>query len=316
MGEFINKLRERGDDLPPELAKALESLALSMDADAAATAREPEPEPETPPRLPVVQLPLWPEPARGSPNNFLRSSLFAAIQGKDRKYLKGELLAAQKGIEIRFTGMMLDQSDFDVWLQAVHLARMSPERNACVFKGNAFLKGIGRSNGNKDYIWLKGVLARLQSAVVEIKAGKHWRRFNLLNEAQGEDDSTVVKLQFNPLLIKLFGSDNWTSLEWEQRKALKGKPLALWLHGFYSSHAEPFPLSVDYLREKSGSRTKEKKHFKAALKKAFAELEAETGIKAAFAGDIVTVERLPTPSQARHVIRQITRGKRRKKAPE
>ena len=37
--------------------------------------------------------------------------------------MKGELLAAQRGIEIRFMGMQLDQSDLDVWEQALHLAR-------------------------------------------------------------------------------------------------------------------------------------------------------------------------------------------------
>ena len=71
----------------------------------------------------TVRLPLWPEPARGVPNSVLRGALFAAIQSKDRQYLKGELLAVQQGIEIRFTGMQLDQSDLDVWEQALHLAR-------------------------------------------------------------------------------------------------------------------------------------------------------------------------------------------------
>ena len=30
----------------------------------------------------VIQLPLWPEPKRGTPNSFIRSALFAAIQSK------------------------------------------------------------------------------------------------------------------------------------------------------------------------------------------------------------------------------------------
>ena len=35
----------------------------------------------------VIQLPLWPEPKRGTPNSFIRSALFAAIQSKDRVFL-------------------------------------------------------------------------------------------------------------------------------------------------------------------------------------------------------------------------------------
>jgi hypothetical protein len=38
--------------------------------------------PETTLPAEVIQLPLWPDPVRGAPNSFLRSALFAAIQGK------------------------------------------------------------------------------------------------------------------------------------------------------------------------------------------------------------------------------------------
>ena len=52
----------------------------------------------------IVQLPPWPEAKRGVPNSILRGALFASIQGQHRQYMKGELLAAQQDIEIRFTG--------------------------------------------------------------------------------------------------------------------------------------------------------------------------------------------------------------------
>ncbi len=74
----------------------------------------------------VYQLPLWPEPVRGTPNAFLRSALFPAIQGKTRQALKRSVIASQKDITIRYTGFQLDQSDMDVWEQSVHLARQHP----------------------------------------------------------------------------------------------------------------------------------------------------------------------------------------------
>ena len=43
------------------------------------------------------------------------------------------------------------------------------------------------------------------------------------------------------------------------------KPLALWLHGFYASHAAPHPLSVEYLHKLSGSQTKRLRRFKENL---------------------------------------------------
>jgi len=62
----------------------------------------------------VYHLPLWPEPARGIPNPVSRGALFAAEQGKNRAVFQRELLACQKGLQIRFTGIQLDQSDLDV----------------------------------------------------------------------------------------------------------------------------------------------------------------------------------------------------------
>jgi hypothetical protein len=249
----------------------------------------------------VVQLPLWPEPARGTPNSFLRSALFAAIQGKGRRFLKNALLGAQKGYSVKFTGQQLDQSDLDVWEHAVHLARSHPLGNVCCFRANAFLKAIGRSNGKKDYIWLNESLTRLVACAVEIRHGSKVFVGSLLSSAPRDEQTGIYKLRLDPDTVKLYGSADWTGLQWREREALKGKPLALWLHGFFSSHAAPYPLKVETLRELSGSTNKDTRDFKRRLKSAFADLEAVAGIKATFDGDLVSVARIPSPSQLSHL---------------
>src|SRR4051812_22423230 len=95
---------------------------------------EPEPAPPPAPSAKVIQLPLWPEPVRGTPNSFLRSALFAAIQGKTQTRLKRQLLGSIQGVTVRYTGEQLDQSDLDVWEQAIHLARRHPLGNVCTFR--------------------------------------------------------------------------------------------------------------------------------------------------------------------------------------
>src|SRR5690242_12013341 len=60
------------------------------------------------------QLPLWPELCRGVPNDVLRSALFAVSARGDRRSMKREPIASLDGIEIRYTGARLDQSDLDV----------------------------------------------------------------------------------------------------------------------------------------------------------------------------------------------------------
>ena len=263
----------------------------------------------------VIQFPLWPEPKRASPNTFLRSAIFAAIQGKYREYIKNSLLISQNGYQVRFTGQRLDQSDFDVWLQAAHEARRSPVGDECVFKAYGFLKSLGRHHGKTDYEWLRGVLTRLQTSMVEVRLEGKWFRLNLIEKCAGDDVTTLIKVKFSKEILRLFASDDWTALQWEERKQLKGKPLALWLHGYYSSHASPYPVNVVTLRDMSGSTTKELKHFKAALKRAFVQLGAVAGFKAHIEGDLVFVETVPSPTQRRHIqrsaqARRLPRGKK------
>ena len=120
----------------------------------------------------VIQLPLWPEAKRGAPNAVLRGALFAAIQGKGRIALDRELLAAQDGITIRYTGWQLTQSDLDVWEQTLHLARTQALGTKCYFTARGFLKALARQASGQNLEWLKSSLARLAGAVVEISDGR------------------------------------------------------------------------------------------------------------------------------------------------
>lgn len=306
---------KQGDEMAPELSEVLGRIQQHITREEAtpkpAARRGPAP---LPPRqsAQVIQLPLWPEPTRGTPNSFLRSALFAAIQGKTRKPLKNELLGAQKGYTVKFTGWQLDQSDLDVWEHAVHLSRRHPLGNECTFKANAFLNAIGRSNGKKDYVWLHESITRLVACAVEIRCGSKVFVGSLLHTCVRDEETGLYKLKLDNDTIKLYGAADWTNLEWQQREALKGKPLALWLHGYYASHAEAYPVKVETLMELSGSTNKEKRDFKRKLKAAFSDLEAIAGIKATFDGDLVAVEKKPSLAQAKHLS---TKTRRRKKQP-
>ncbi len=250
----------------------------------------------------IVQFPLWSEPSRGVPNSALRGALFAAIQGKDRQYMKRKLLSVQKGMEIRFTGMQLNQSDLDVWEQVLHLARMHPLGTCCDFTAHAFLKALGRSTGKPMHEWLKDTFARLAGAVAEIT---HNRKtyFGPLIEGGIRDESTgLYVLHINPELVKLYGAGMWTALDWQQRQQLRRKPLALWLHGFYASHANPYPMRIEKLMQLSGSQTKRLRRFKEALVKALENLKTiGTILDFEIKDSLVYVKRVPSPSQKKHL---------------
>jgi len=66
-------------------------------------------------------------------------------------------------------------------------------------------------------------------------------------------------------------------------------------------------VSAAFLHEKTGSPTKLLKHFRTELKNALATLEQVLGWKASWKADLVTVTRPPSASQARHLLRNMTK---------
>ena len=251
----------------------------------------------------VIQLPLWPEPKRGAPNAVLRSALFAAIQGKGRRYMdRKQLIATQDGVTIRYSGGQLDQADMDVWEQTLHLARTQALGSRCYFTAHGFLKALGRATGKQNHEWLKSALTRLAGAVVEITAGRRTYFGTLIEDGIRDEDTGRYVVEINPKLAKFYGRTQWTQIDWEQRQRLRGKPLALWLHGFYASHAKPLALTVEYLHRLSGSQTKELRYFKKNLTQALRDLQA-VGVIRGFEirNDRVHVQTVPSKSQQRHL---------------
>ena len=258
----------------------------------------------------IIQLPLWPEPARGVPNSALRGALFAAIQGKNRQYLKNKLLAVQDGVRIKFTGEQLDQSDMDVWEQILHLARQHPLGTYCDFTAHAFLKALGRSTGKAQHEWLSSVIRRHIACAVEMTHNGKTFTGSLVEECFRDERTGHYRLKLNPSLVKLYGAGMWTALDWQQRQQLRRKPLALWLHGYYASHAEPFPIKVETLHRLSGSGNPCLRSYKRQLVKAHEYLKAIGALQDYEIKDgLVYPYRIPSRSQKKHLTRVRPRKK-------
>lgn len=243
----------------------------------------------------VIQLPLWPEPKRGTPNSFIRSALFAAIQSKDRVFLKEATLASQKGITVKFTGEQLNQEDLSVWETFAHLARQHPLGHLSEFTAHGLLKSLGMHTGLSQHKQLHSTIIRLTACAVEIThEGKTY--FGPLVKSGLKDELTShYRIELNRELIRLFGENQWTALDWQQRQGLRGKHLAQALHAFYSSHRQPFPIKLDTLRSYVGSKNFQKAGFKVKLRAALDEL-VKIGFLGDYAidGDIVSVDRSAT----------------------
>ena len=222
-------------------------------------------------------LPEWPEKALGIPNGALRSSLFGAIRKGPRKFLKRTKLQSVNGLTIVFNGPRLSQADLDVWEHCLHLARINGTGCQIRFTGYSFLKSIGRNTGKSDREWLKGVLLDLASSVVEISDGKRAYFGPLIHHGVRDEETMEFVIEVNPRVALLYGADGWTQIEWAQRWALRRQPLAQWLHGFYSTHAEPYPYKVETLRRLAGSENEHLFSFRQELRSAMVKVAEVTG---------------------------------------
>jgi len=212
-----------------------------------------------------MQLPMWGDRIRGVPNSVLRSALFTATRRGKRQYFERQKIASVDGISVVFTGPRLDQADLDVWEQCIHIARTSALGTRISFTAHSFLKSIGRHTDGRSHDWLKGAFARLASSVVELKDGKRAYFGGLISYGLRNDETGFYELELNPQIASLYNDDSWTGQDWEQRKKLMGKPVALWLHGFYSTHQAPYDYKIETLWKLCGSETKELKEFKRGL---------------------------------------------------
>jgi hypothetical protein len=219
---------------------------------------------------------MWPEAVRGVPNAALRSALFGAIKRGRRAGLYREKITTIDGLEIFFTGFRLDQSDFDVWSQCLHLSRVLPEMRIS-FSGRDFLRTIGRAGSGQNIKWLADVLIRLVAASVEVREGHRVYFGSLLNQGAWDEVTGRFIVELNPLMAKLYGDDGWSSIEVVQRQALKGQPLAQWLHGFYSTHTHPYAYKVETLHRLCGSENSQIRDFRRELREAAMKVSAVTG---------------------------------------
>lgn len=257
----------------------------------------------------VVQLPLWPEPVRAVPNGFLRSALFGAIRKGRRRFVKGEHLAALDGIEIHYTGERLDQGDLDVYESVLHSVRLQELGSQCRVTSYALLKLMGKTDTGKNRATLQTRIERLRANAIRMKQGRYSFIGGLVDEAYKDEETQEWVIVLNPKLRALYGADQFTQIEWAVRQALDGRQLAQWLHGFYASHAKPFPMRMETLLKLAGSENDSPSSAQQKLRQALdAVAEASAahgeGFSYEIRGDLVHVEKKAQGAQRRHLAKK------------
>ena len=227
----------------------------------------------------ATQLPIWPEDLRGLPNARARSALFtvANVRKGARTSLKRHQIASVKGITVTYTGEELRQDDEDVFLQLLHIARMSPLGTEVQFTAWNMLGQLQWTRNTAAYTRLADCVERLKATALSVTvelgptketfSGSLVRKFRMREpskESSGQAKHWLVTLERE--IVVLFGNIHYSRLDWDLRLQLP--PLAKWLHAFYSTHAEPYAYSVARLHILTGSETKQLKQFRYKLREA------------------------------------------------
>jgi hypothetical protein len=226
----------------------------------------------------IIQLPLWRDDKRGAPNSFLRSALFAAIQSK-------------------YTGEQLNQEDLTIWLALVDLVKQHPLGTECSFTARGILKHMNMDTSGQAHEKLRMSILRMTACVLTVTNEKYTFSDRIIDRFIVDEETKHYKVTVGRHTIKLFGNNDWTAVEHQQRRSLSRKPLALALHGYYSSHEKPLPVSIEFLASITGSTNSQKASFKRQVKIALEELIKIGSLKGyEINSDMVAVNRIAKPS--------------------
>lgn len=220
---------------------------------------------------------------RAAPNSMLRGALFPAIGRMKRPtFFDFVKLATQGGIDLYFRGRLLDQSDLDVFLTVLHLARKYGSHSAAgtilLVQPHALMAALGRQGGTNARQWLEDALDRLLHAQIKLEdkrhrfAGSLLAQFNLPLDGKGPYEVVISRD-----LYRLFDAD-FTKIQWAERQALRGNPLALWLHGYFCTHTaqQLYYTKIETIHAWCGSRNTNMRDFGRELKEAVELVRAKT----------------------------------------
>ncbi|POZ49618.1 plasmid replication initiator TrfA [Methylovulum psychrotolerans] len=219
---FLEKQLERdAPNLDPETRRTLARMGASI---AVKEAEKPEnkavsPEKTKEKKEKSVQLDFWEDGKRAAPNAVFRSALFPALhptQKENRRFIKQENLFSTGGLEVIFTGEQFDQSDLDVYLELLNMARPYPLGQPVKFSAYGLLKALGLTTGGKDHARLHSVLIRLRGGTIDITDHKI-RYFGGLIEGGIRDEISLnYEITINPKFADLFGFGMWATIDKEQ----------------------------------------------------------------------------------------------------
>lgn len=210
------------------------------------------------------------------PNVFFGNSLFAATGGKSKsedaepepvmrkENAQVEIISSSKRYQIFYTGEQLAQSDLSFYLKLIPLYGLGKMKlgESCWINLHEFLVDGYKTLNSQTYARLEEKIIRLYNAEVAIiRPGIPPYFCRLISGRSeiftGKGNKKIIEITLDPILREAFLIDGYSFINLTERSALGNNQLALWIHSYYARHAKPYPITAEFVYEKSGSKAKE-----------------------------------------------------------
>lgn len=228
-------------------------------------------------------LPGLDEFMRAMPNHVARSSLFAPVAPGRKKLHDGTVLVSRGDATIRFKGKQLDESQADVWLQAMYEASRQPLGEAFIIHRAAFLRSMGRAPSGQNYQWLHRAMEDLSFAMLVIEINKDGkpklaigktRALHMISGFDYDPETEAYTLRIDPRWRAMYGGREFALIDWDKRMQFgQHQNMAKALQRLVATSSDPVQrYALDWLKAKleySGRM----RDFIEAMDKAMRELE-------------------------------------------
>lgn len=163
---------------------------------------------------------------RAMPNHIARSSLFAPVARGKKKIYKDAVLISRRDAVIRFWGEQLDETQADVWMQAMNEAIQRPLGEPVIIFRARFLRSIGRQTGNTEYKWLHRTMQALAFAMLVIEVQKDGtpklsvgksRALHMIEGFDYDDETEAYVLRIDPRWRFMYGNREFALIDWNKR---------------------------------------------------------------------------------------------------
>ena len=248
-------------------------------------------------------LPLFQQDERGMPNALARGAIFNAAKTGEtvkRVFHENRLVASLSNMRVEYQGQELRQDDCSVFMALLFYQRDVPLGDPIYFTAYGMLQELGWSLNTNEYKHLRECCKRLAATALTISfsdgavgfTGSLLRNFAWQDERNKQMSRWCAR--FETSIARFFEEDSYSIIDPRIRRKISGRaPLAQWLHNFFSTHREPFAMSVGKYHELTDSRAKDLSDFRSRLKLALERL-VEHGflVQWEIKDDIVHVKRV------------------------